>query len=33
MQCMHRGDGLGEISGRAEAYGGGHGGEGYQNAF
>ena len=34
MQGVHRGDGFGEISGRAEADGGGHDdGEGYKNAF
>ena len=33
MQWMHRGDGFGEIRGRAEADGGGHDGEGYQIAF
>ena len=33
MQGVHRGDGFGERSGRAEADGGGHDGEGYKNAF
>ena len=34
MQGVHRGDGFGERSGRAEAVGGGHDdGEGYKNAF
>ena len=33
MQGMHRGDGFGEISGSAEADGGGHDGAGYQIAF
>ena len=33
MQGMHIGDGFGERSGRAEADGGGHDGEGYHIAF
>ena len=33
LNSIRSGDGFGERSGRAEADGGGHDGEGYQNAF
>ena len=33
MQGMHRGEGFGEISGRAEADGGRNDGEGYRTAI